>query len=297
MSNYQGDKLLALPCLHVLQDSSPHFMKKNISQKKTSKKWKCLQAPWSTQITKIPIRHHSLQKKTGFAIITCETETTLNTWRNPTSPRDNLSILWGPDFPMVPKVISGGPRFSKPQPLMAPWSLLLARKGHWKPTRDFAPPRVNVGGAEKNDGKDRRGAGDGDDMWTQVQDHLEVGFEFFETSFIPETWGGFMEIGKTNKDESVELSLSRVQKSALVQIPLKRNNIYNTVITVLTPFGKSTQILPKVEENLGLFWQKVKEEEEKKTQKKTCISDTLPKTNRSRRPQVPVSSKHMRLCL
>lgn len=80
-----------------------------------------------------------------------------------------------------------------------------------------------------------------------------------------------MEIGKTNKDESVELSLSRVQKSALVQIPLKRNNIYNTVITVLTPFGKSTQILPKVEENLGLFWQKVKEEEEKKNKQKKHV--------------------------
>lgn len=170
--------------------------------------------------------------------------------------------------------------------------------GHWKPTRDTAGTTGWTLASRKNDGKDRHGAVDCDDMWTQVQDHLEVGLRFFLKRFLFGHLGVFMQIGKTNKDESVELSLSRIQKSALVQIPLKRKNIYNTVITVLTPFSHRL-----INPNLTESWEKKKHpkfwiilaKSQRRSKKKQIISDTLPKTNMSRRVQVPVSSKHMRL--
>lgn len=152
-------------------------------KKKTSKKWKCLQAPWFTQITKIPIRHQSLQKKTGFAIITCET--TLNNWKNTASPRDYnyLSIFGGPRFSLgFPRWIGGGPRFF--QATTTDGSIIAnppPERDTW-PNRDTAAPGVKVGGAEK--WREGFPVPVTWDMWTQVQDHLEVGFELFETIFI-----------------------------------------------------------------------------------------------------------------
>ena len=257
---------------------------------------------------KIPIRHHSLQKKNGV----CHN----HLWNNPKhlektlhhqgTCNNYLSILWGPDFPMVPTrwLIGGGPGFSKPQPLTAPLIAISSAResGHWKPTRDTAGTRGSTVNREPKkmtfEGFVR--CGDGDDMWTtQVQDHLEVGLRIFGNDF-DSTPGGFHAKWKNNNvDESVELS--RIQKFSLVQIPLKRKNICNTVITVLTPFSqlanqpKSCRKLRKKHPKSWIILGKSQRRRSKKIHKKKVISDTLPKTNRSCRPQVPVSSKHMRL--
>lgn len=152
-------------------------------KKKTSKKWKCLQAPWFTQITKIPIRHQSLQKKNGV----CHN----HLWNNPKQLEKHCITkglqlpvnLWGPRFSLgFPRWIGGGPRFF--QATTTDGSIIAnppPERDTW-PNRDTAAPGVKVGGAEK--WREGFPVPVTWDMWTQVQDHLEVGFELFETIFI-----------------------------------------------------------------------------------------------------------------
>lgn len=153
------------------------------SKKKHPKNGSVFKLHGSHKSQKSPSAINHCKKKTGFAIITCET--TLNNWKNTASPRDYnyLSIFGGPRFSLgFPRWIGGGPRFF--QATTTDGSIIAnppPERDTW-PNRDTAAPGVKVGGAEK--WREGFPVPVTWDMWTQVQDHLEVGFEFFETIFI-----------------------------------------------------------------------------------------------------------------
>ena len=159
------------------------------------KSQKSQKSPWA-------ITH--CKKKTGFAIITWNRNNPKQLGKPCITKGQQLPVnLWGPDFPMVPKVIGGGPRLDPSHyHWRLHWSLLPRPKFGTLETddRDTAGTGVNVGGAETNDGKGFRCG----DRWREicepkVQDHLEVGLRIFLKGFLFDTWGFSWKLEKTIK--------------------------------------------------------------------------------------------------